>query len=37
LIVVNTASVEERDAANSIFQQAQAEDISSTEESSVVA
>ncbi len=37
LIVVNTASVEERDAANTIFQQAQAEDISSTEESSVVA
>jgi hypothetical protein len=37
LIVVNTASLEERDAANTIFQQAHAEDISSTEESSVVA
>ncbi len=36
LIVVNTASVEERDTANTIFQQAHAEDISSTEESSVI-
>lgn len=36
IIVVNTASIEQRDAANTIFQQAHAEDISSTEESSVI-
>lgn len=36
LIAVNTASVEARDTANNIFQQAQAKDISSSEEASVI-
>lgn len=36
LIAVNTASVEARDTANNIFQQAQAKDISSSEEASII-
>jgi hypothetical protein len=36
LIAVNTASAETRDTANNIFQQAQAEDISSSEEASAI-
>ncbi|MBD9362378.1 hypothetical protein [Methylomonas fluvii] len=36
LIAVNTATVENRDTANTIFQQAEAEDISSSEEVSVI-
>lgn len=36
LIAVNTASVEARDTANAIFRQAQAKDISSSEETSVI-
>ncbi|AMK78560.1 MULTISPECIES: general stress protein [Methylomonas] len=36
LIAVNTATVETRDTANTIFQQAEAEDISSSEEVSVI-